>query len=80
VTFDPEQVKSWEDTRTGANSPWAPLWTAPEMPKDGKVVVQATFADPGTYTLRGLADDGGLTGYDDIVVTVTAISSTSRQN
>jgi hypothetical protein len=79
VTFDPEQVKSWEDTRTGANSPWAPLWTAPEMPKDGKVVVHATFSEPGTYTLRGLADDGGLTGYDDVVVTVTANSSTSRQ-
>jgi hypothetical protein len=80
VTFDPEQVKSWEDTRTGANSPWAPLWTAPEMPKDGKVVVHATFSDPGTYTLRGVADDGGLTGYDDIVITVTGNSSTSRQN
>src|SRR5262245_22716365 len=80
VTFDPEQVKSWEDTRTGANSPWAPIWRAPEMPKDGKVVVHATFSQPGTYTLRGLADDGGLTGYDDVVVTVTANSSTSRQN
>jgi hypothetical protein len=79
VTFEPEQVKSWEDTRTGANSPWAPLWTAPEMPKDGKVVVHATFSDPGTYTLRGVADDGGLTGYDDVIVTVTGNSSTSRQ-
>jgi hypothetical protein len=79
VTFDPEQIKSWEDTRTGANSPWAPIWAAPEMPKDGKVVVHATFSDPGTYTLRGLADDGGLTGYDDVVVTVTGNSSTSRQ-
>ena len=80
VTFDPPQVKAWEDTRTGANSPWAPLWSAPEMPKDGKVVVHATFSDPGTYMLRGVADDGGLTGYDDIVITVTANSSTSRQN
>jgi hypothetical protein len=49
------------------------------MPKDGKVVVHATFSDPGTYTLRGVADDGGLTGYDDVVVTVTGNSSTSRQ-
>jgi hypothetical protein len=80
VTFDPEQIKSWEDTRTGANSPWSPIWIAPEMPKDGKVVVHATFSDPGTYTLRGVADDGGLTGYDDVVVTVTGTSSTSRQN
>jgi len=25
VTFDPPQIKPWEDTRAGANSPWAPL-------------------------------------------------------
>ena len=30
VTFDPPQVKAWEDTRAGANSPWAPLWSAPQ--------------------------------------------------
>ena len=80
VTFDPEQIKSWEDTRTGANSPWAPIWTAPEMPQEGKVVVKGTFSEPGTYTLRGVADDGALTGYDDVTVTVTAGASTSRQN
>lgn len=80
VTFDPEQTKSWEDTRTGANSPWSPIWSAPEMPKDGKVVVHAAFSEPGTYTLRGVADDGALTGYDDVVVTVSAGASTSRQN
>ncbi len=62
VTFDPDQVKPWEDTRAGANSPWAPLWTPPEMPADGKVVVHATFTEPGTYILRGLADDGALFG------------------
>jgi hypothetical protein len=28
VTFTPEQIKVWEDTRTGANSPWAPLAAA----------------------------------------------------
>jgi autonomous glycyl radical cofactor GrcA len=70
VTFDPEQVKPWEDTRAGANSPWAPLWTPPEMPADGKVVVHATFTEPGTYVLRGLADDGALFGSDEITVTV----------
>jgi hypothetical protein len=80
VTFDPEQTKSWEDTRTGANSPWAPIWAAPEMPKDGKVVVHATFNEPGTYTLRGIADDGALTGYDEVTVTVSVGTSTSRQN
>jgi len=70
VAFDPEQVKPWEDTRAGANSPWAPVWVAPDMPADGKISVKATFADPGTYVLRGLADDGALTGSDDVTVTV----------
>jgi hypothetical protein len=70
VTFDPQQVKPWEDTRAGANSPWAPLWTPPEMPADGRVVVHATFSEPGTYVLRGLADDGALFGGDEVTVTV----------
>lgn len=70
VSFSPEQAMVWEDTRTGANSPWAPVWVAPEMPADGKVTVQATFAEPGTYTLRGLADDGALLGSDDLIVTI----------
>jgi len=71
VTFDPEQIKSWEDTRTGANSPWAPIWIAPDMPADGKVTAHAVFNDPGTYTLRGLADDGALTAFENVTVTVT---------
>lgn len=71
VTFDPIQIKSWEDTRTGANSPWAPLWTPPEMPKDGIIPAKLTFSQPGTYVIRGLADDGALTGYDEVTVTVT---------
>jgi hypothetical protein len=37
VTFDPVQIKAWEDTRAGANSPWSPIWTAPPMPADGKI-------------------------------------------
>ena len=71
VTFDPEQVKPWEDTRANMNSPWSPLCTPPVMPKDGKVVVKATFDEPGTYLLRGLADDGALFGGDSVTVTVT---------
>ncbi|HUR33163.1 MAG TPA: hypothetical protein VM032_05165 [Vicinamibacterales bacterium] len=71
VTFDPIQIKAWEDTRAGANSPWAPLWTAPTMPADGKISVRATFSQPGTYVLRGVADDGALTGFDEVTVTVT---------
>ena len=71
VTFSPEQIEAWEDTRAGANSPWAPVCIAPEMPADGRVTVQATFAEPGTYILRGLADDGALMGGDNVTVTVT---------
>ena len=70
ATFDPPQVKAWEDTRAGANSPWAPLWSAPKMPEDGKVPVMVRFDTPGTYVLRCLADDGALTGAEDVTVVV----------
>ncbi len=68
VMFDPPQIKTWEDTRAGANSPWAPLFTRPPIPEDGEWTVQVTFDQPGTYVLRGRADDGGL--YDDVDVTI----------
>ena len=71
VTFDPEQISVWEDTRAGANSPWAPIWVAPDMPADGKIVAKMMFNEPGTYVLRARADDGGLTADDEITVTVT---------
>jgi hypothetical protein len=71
VTFAPRQVKTWEDTRTGANSPWAPLWQPPPVPGEGKYVVTATFAEPGTYVLRARADDGALTSDEDVTVTVS---------
>ena len=71
VTFSPEQIMVWEDTRVGANSPWAPVWVPPDMPADGKLVVQATFDEPGTYVLRSRADDGALTGDGEATVTVT---------
>jgi hypothetical protein len=71
VRFDPAQIKVWEDTRTGANSPWAPLWTPPPVPADGKHTAQATFAEPGTYVLRARADDGALFGDADLTVIVT---------
>jgi len=71
VTFDPPQVKAWEDTRAGANSPWAPQWIAPPLPADGKVPVHATFSAPGTYVLRCRADDGALFSDDEVTVVVT---------
>ncbi len=71
VTFTPTQAKVWEDTRAGANSPWAPRWMAPALQPDGKYVVSATFAEPGTYTIRCLASDGALNTTQDVVVAVS---------
>lgn len=68
VSFDPPQVKPWEDTRTSANSPWGALWTPPPIPEDGMYQVTATFDSPGTYILWARADDGGL--YHDQYITV----------
>jgi len=71
VTFDPPQIKAWEDTRAGANSPWAPLWSAPMLPPDGKQPVQVTFWEPGTYVLRCRADDGALVSDEEVTVVVS---------
>jgi hypothetical protein len=71
VTFDPPQVKPWEDTRAGANSPWAPLWSAPPLPPDGKTWVNVTFNEPGTYVLRCRADDGALVADEELTIVVT---------
>lgn len=70
VTFDKDQIASWEDTRTGGNSPWAPHWRAPVLPADGKLATTATFHAPGEYVLRARADDGALTADQQIVVVV----------
>lgn len=70
VSFTPRQAKVWEDTRAGANSPWAPRWMAPAIPEDGKYQVAVTFEDPGQYTIRCMASDGALNTYKDVVVNV----------
>jgi plastocyanin len=70
VTFDKDQIATWEDTRTGGNSPWAPHWRAPELPTDGKTAVTATFHAPGEYVLRSRADDGALTSDQQVIVVV----------
>ena len=75
VAFDPPQIKVWEDTRAGANSPWAPLWVPPELPEDGRWTVNVTFDRPGTYLLRGRADDGGLLTAVEVTVVVRAAAS-----
>ena len=71
VRFDPPQIKVWEDTREGKNSPWSPGWSTPEAPTDGRWTTIVTFAAPGTYVLRALAHDGGLAAHENITVTVT---------
>jgi hypothetical protein len=71
VTFDPPQVKAWEDTRAGANSPWAPLWSAPHLSPDGREEVHVTFSAPGTYVLRCRADDGALLADEEVTIVVT---------
>lgn len=71
VTFDPLQAKPWEDTRAFQNSPWSPFWVPPEVPEDGRWTATATFSQPGTYVLRGRADDGGLVGDVEVTIRVT---------
>ena len=71
VSFDPPQIKIWEDTRAGANSPWAPIWVAPPTPADGKYVSTVTFTEPGTYLLCARADDGALTTDQFVTINVT---------
>jgi hypothetical protein len=68
VSFEPPQVHSWEDTRPFSNSPWAPFWVPPELPEDGLWITEVTFQEPGTYVLKGRADDGGL--FTDQEVTI----------
>ncbi len=71
VTFDPPQVKPWEDTRTDANSPWGALWVPPPIPADGVYNTSVTFDEPGTYVLWARADDGGLFHDQWVTVNVT---------
>ena len=79
VQVEPAQIKVWEDTRAGANSPWAPIWFAPPMPADGKITTQVRFEAPGTYVLRALADDGALTSGENVTIVVTRATSDARQ-
>jgi hypothetical protein len=71
VTFSPEQMKTWEDTRAYANSPWSPGTVIPPPPPDGKWIVRATFQEPGAYVLRAVASDSALFTYENVTVTVT---------
>jgi len=70
VTFAPDQMKTWMDTRPFANSPWSPPYLIPEPPPDNTWTVTATFATPGTYDLRAVASDGSLFTYDNVTIDV----------
>ena len=70
ATFDPIQVKTWEDSRAWMNSPWSPSWEPPPVPEDGRWIVNVTFSEPGTYVLRGRADDGALYADQEITINV----------
>lgn len=71
VAFDPLQFSAWQDTRQGANSPWAPGWKTPPIPPGNKWAVRATFRAPGEYVLRCIAHDGGLWATEDVTVVVS---------
>lgn len=71
VTFRPEQMKTWTDSRMYGNSPWSPPYIIPDPPPDGKWTTQVTFQEPGTYVLRAVASDGSLFTYQNVTVTVT---------
>jgi hypothetical protein len=71
VTFDPPQFTAWEDTRDGANSPWAAGWRTPPIPPDNKWQVRATFKTPSEYVLRCVAHDGALTATENITIVVS---------
>jgi hypothetical protein len=71
VTFAPEQMKTWTDTRAYANSPWSPPYLIPAPPAEGRWEVAATFQEPGEYVLRAVVSDGSLFTYDNVTVNVT---------
>ena len=62
VIFDP-----W--TRPMADH--TPGWEPPPVPAAGRTTTTARFSQPGTYVIRGLADDGYLYSSADVTVTVT---------
>ena len=71
VRFNPPQFSVWEDTRSGANSPYSNSWVIPPVPAGNRWVNQVTFSRPGTYVIRGRADDGIAFAYGEVMVTVT---------
>ena len=78
VTFSPEQMKAWMDTRVWGNSPWSPPYILPEPPPDNNWVTDVTFHEPGEYVLRAVASDGSHFSYENVTVQVTSLDVASR--
>jgi hypothetical protein len=72
--FDPPLFKPWQDTRPFANSPWSIAFEVPDPPDGTRWVTEVTFTRPGTYVLRGRADDGGLSTDIEVTVRVRPVS------
>ncbi len=70
VAFDPPQIKTWEDTRPNADSPWGRGFTPPPVPEDNRWAARVTFSEPGTYVLRCITSDGALTTHTDVTFEV----------
>jgi hypothetical protein len=71
VTFTPDQMKTYTDSRAYANSPWSPPYIIPEPPPNGQWETKVTFSEPGDYVLRAIASDGSMFTYQNVTVTVT---------
>ncbi|MEE2637550.1 MAG: hypothetical protein VYE68_09990 [Acidobacteriota bacterium] len=71
VTFDPPQLKAWQDTRVYSYSSWSPPYILPDVPEDGRWEVVVIFDAPGTYVLRAIAGDSALTTSENVTITVT---------
>ena len=71
VSFKPDQMKTWMDTRAYANSMWSPPYEIPEPPAEGRWITDVTFNASGTYVLRAVATDGAAFTYENVTVTVT---------
>ena len=77
VTFEPEQFnpdfrgRARGITMCAKKFPPTPDGWQERLSEDGTFTVTATFAEPGTYTLRAMAHDGGLKTTREITVNVT---------
>ena len=59
---------SWLEYKGPAKVAFDP--TGPILVADGKAVTTAHFAEPGTYALRAIANDGALSTITDVTITV----------